>query len=103
MYTLSALWVHARERLDITTVVLNNRSYAILRAELDRVGAHREGGASARMLGLSEPDLDFVALSQGMGVPATRARTTAQLAEQFAAAVKQPGPHLIEAILTDES
>ncbi|WP_344855768.1 acetolactate synthase large subunit [Amycolatopsis ultiminotia] len=99
MYTLSALWTQAREHLDVTTVLLNNRSYAILRAELDRVGATTTGLASARLLDLTGPDLDFVALATGMGVPATRATTAGQLAEQFAAAVAEPGPHLIEAVL----
>ncbi|MEU7145350.1 acetolactate synthase large subunit [Nocardia sp. NPDC046473] len=100
MYTISALWTQARENLDITTVVLNNKSYAILRSELDRVGAQGNGSASTRMLDLSHPDLDFVALSHGMGVPATRATTAEQLADQFAAATREPGPHLIEAVLS---
>ena len=43
MYTLSALWTHAREGLDVTTVIFNNRSYAILNMELHRVGAERPG------------------------------------------------------------
>ncbi|MFE3205881.1 acetolactate synthase large subunit [Embleya sp. NPDC059237] len=97
MYTLSALWSHAREQLDITTVILNNRSYAILRAELERVGATAE--ASARLFDLSRPDLDFVSLAHGMGVPATRAGTAEELARQFERALSEPGPHLIEAML----
>src|SRR5919107_2474837 len=39
MYTLQSLWTQAREGLDVTTLVLNNRSYAILNLELSRVGA----------------------------------------------------------------
>ncbi|MEV6630484.1 acetolactate synthase large subunit [Actinoplanes sp. NPDC051470] len=101
MYTISALWIYARENLDVTVVILNNRSYAILRAELDRVGAGDPTGRARRMIDLSGPGLDFVALSQGMGVPATRARTVRELREQFAAAVAAPGPHLIDAILED--
>jgi thiamine pyrophosphate-dependent acetolactate synthase large subunit-like protein len=100
MYTISALWTHAREQLDVTTVVLNSRSYAILRTELDRVGAVATGGAATRLLELSHPDLDFVSLATGMGVPATRATTAEQLAEQFSAAVSTPGPHLLEAVLS---
>ncbi|GLY20076.1 acetolactate synthase I/II/III large subunit [Kineosporia sp. NBRC 101677] len=100
MYTLSALWTHARERLDITTVILNNRSYAILRAELKRVGAPAEGPGAAAMIDLAGPNLDFVSLSKGMGVPATRASTVEELATQFKAAISEPGPHLIEAVLT---
>jgi acetolactate synthase I/II/III large subunit len=98
MYTISALWTQAREQLDITTVVLNNRSYAILRAELERVGASPTGAAT-QLMDLSQPDLDFVALATGMGVPATRATTTQQLHAQFRTALSEPGPHLIEAVL----
>lgn len=99
MYTLPALWTQAREHLDITTIILNNRSYAILRAELERVGAAATGGAAARMLDLSSPDLDFVALATGMGVPATKATTAEELTAHLTAALATPGPHLIEAVL----
>jgi acetolactate synthase-1/2/3 large subunit len=99
LYTISALWSHARENLDITTVILNNRSYAILRAELERTGKGPIGPAATALLDLGRPDIDFTALAAGMGVPATRARTTAELAAQFAAALATPGPHLIEAVL----
>ncbi|BCJ49955.1 putative acetolactate synthase large subunit IlvX [Actinoplanes sp. NBRC 14428] len=96
MYTLQALWSHAREQLDITTVISNNRAYAILRGELDRVGADT---AAAGLADLSRPDLDFVSLAAGLGVPATRAWTTEELARQFRHALTEPGPHLIEAML----
>ncbi len=99
MYSLSALWTQAREKLNVTTVILNNSSYAILRMELQRVGAAETGGKGAELLDLSRPDLDFVALATGMGVPATHATTCEELAEQLGAAFAEPGPHLIEAIL----
>jgi len=35
------------------------------------------------MIGFSRPDLDFVALSQGMGVQVTRARSGEEPAAQF--------------------
>ena len=52
MYTLQALWTQAREELDVTTVIFNNRSYAILNLELQRVGATPgpEGARHARPL-----------------------------------------------------
>jgi acetolactate synthase-1/2/3 large subunit len=99
MYTLSALWTQAREGLDVTTVVLANRAYAILRLELQRVGAASGGERAASLLDLSRPDLDFVSLAAGMGVPAARARTAEELATQFRKAVAEPGPHLIEAVI----
>jgi acetolactate synthase-1/2/3 large subunit len=101
MYTISALWTHVREGLDITTIVFANRSYAILGMELDRVGAAPPGPDSAarNLLDLSGPDLDFVALARGMGMPASRAVTCGDLAAQLRAALAEPGPHLIEAIV----
>jgi acetolactate synthase-1/2/3 large subunit len=99
MYTASALWTMAREGLDVTTVLLNNRAYAILRMELSRVGAEGAGPKAQELLDLSGPDLDFVAMSKGMGVPASRATTADELADQFAKALAEPGPHLIEAMV----
>ena len=99
MYTISALWTYARERLDITTIVCNNGSYAILEHELSRVGAQGDGQRAAQLLDLRGPDLDFVALASGMGVPATRAATAQELTDQLRRALAEPGPHLIDAVL----
>ena len=100
MYTISALWTHARENLNITTVIFNNRAYAILRLELRKVGVDGAMGPKAEaLLDLSEPTIDFVALATGMGVPAARATTAEQLAEALRTALAEPGPHLIDAIV----
>jgi acetolactate synthase-1/2/3 large subunit len=99
MYTISALWTYAREQLDITTIVCDNGSYAILEHELSRVGAQGDGERAAQLLDLSGPNLDFVAIATGMGVPATRATTAEELADQLRRALSDPGPHLIDAVL----
>jgi acetolactate synthase-1/2/3 large subunit len=99
MYTISALWTHAREGLDITTVIFSNRAYAILAMELERTGAPVTGTTARDLLDLSRPDIDFTALAAGMGVPASRAATTAEFAAQLSKALAEPGPHLIEAAL----
>ena len=103
MYTISALWTHAREGLDITTVVYNNAAYAILRGELLQVGASgfvTGGGVRARsLLDIGGPRLDFVALATGMGVPAVRVETAEAMASALRRAAAEPGPHLIEAIV----
>ena len=97
LYTISALWTMAREQLDITVVILNNHAYAILQIELTRVGASAAGPKAQSLLDLSNPDIDFVAIAKGFGVPATRATTAEELAAQFSAAIVEPGPHLIDA------
>jgi len=99
MYTLQALWSMARERSDVVVVIMNNRSYAILNIELARVGAGQPTPKTLSMLDLSRPDLDFVALAKGMGVPATRATTAEEFDAQLSEALSQPGPRLIEAMV----
>jgi acetolactate synthase I/II/III large subunit len=99
MYTISALWTMAREQLDITVVVLNNSAYAILQLELKRVGASAGGPKAQSLLDLSNPSLDFVAIAEGFGVPAKRATTAEELATHFSAAIAEPGPHLIDAVV----
>jgi acetolactate synthase-1/2/3 large subunit len=98
MYTLQSLWTQAREGLDVTTVIFNNRSYAILNLELSRVGARTDGNA-ADLFDLSRPPLDFVALASGMGVPGTRCETADEFTNALERALAEPGPHLIDAIL----
>ena len=97
MYTAQALWTQAREGLDVTTVILNNGSYAVLNMELARVGAGNPGPRALEMLDI--PGLDFVSLSQGMGVPATRATTAEEFTEQLERALAVDGPALVEAVV----
>ena len=99
LYTVQALWTQAREGLDVVTILYNNRSYAVLNMELDRVGVDAPGPKAKGLLDLSQPDIDFVAVSQGLGVPATRATTAEELNDQLARALAEPGPALIEAIV----
>jgi acetolactate synthase-1/2/3 large subunit len=99
MYTLQALWTQAREKLDVTTVIFANRSYAILKIELMRVGAENPGPKALSLFDLGNPNLDFVSLATGMGVEASRAETAEDFADQFASAMKGRGPRLIEAVI----
>ncbi len=102
LYTLQALWTQAREQLDVTTVLINNAAYAILRMELARTRADQTGQAgerAARMLDLSGPTPDFTQLSEGLGVPASRVTTADELDKALRQAYTEPGPHLIEAIV----
>ncbi|MEI9990610.1 MAG: acetolactate synthase large subunit [Rhizomicrobium sp.] len=99
MYTLQALWTQAREKLDVTTVIFANRSYAILNIELARVGAGNPGPKALSMLDLHNPELDWTKLASGMGVEASRATNIRDFESQFESAMRGKGPRLIEAIL----
>ncbi len=98
MYTLQGLWTQARERLDVTTVILSNRKYAILLGEYRGVGAN-PGRTAADMMDLGNPDLDWLHLAAGMGVEAARADTLDAFGDVFEQANARPGPFLIELVI----
>ncbi|MGB1189348.1 MAG: acetolactate synthase large subunit, partial [Pseudomonadales bacterium] len=98
MYTIQALWTMAREDLDVCVVIFANRKYQILQVELARVGAQSMNKQTLDMLDLSNPDIDFVKLSEGMGVRASTATTADEFNQQLATAMKTRGPCLIEAV-----
>jgi acetolactate synthase-1/2/3 large subunit len=89
----------AREQLDVTVVIFNNHSYGILNIELDRVGADSIGPKARSQLDLHRPDLDFVQLGLGMGVPSRRAETAEELTSALEGAFADAGPHLIEVVI----
>jgi acetolactate synthase-1/2/3 large subunit len=99
LYTLQAWWTMAREGLDVTTILLNNHSYAVLNMELDRVGVEKPGPRAREMLDLGGPAIDFVHLARGLGLPATRAESADQFADQLARALATPGPSVVEALV----
>jgi acetolactate synthase-1/2/3 large subunit len=99
MYTLQSLWTMARERLDVTTVILANRRYRILDIEMRRTGAGMVGPRADEMIDLGRPEPDWIKLAEGLGVQAARAATADDFIREFAAAMQGPGPRLIEAVL----
>ena len=99
MYTVQALWTHAREQLDIVTIVFSNRAYAILQGEMRGVGVDHFGDNARRMLDLNDPELDWCALAQGLGVEAARATSVEQFSDLLRGALARKGPFLIEALV----
>ena len=95
MYTLQALWTQAREKLDVTTILLSNRKYQILLGELANVGAN-PGRTALDMLDIGRPDIDWVSLSKSLGIPARRAATLDEFAKALRHGFMSDGPTLIE-------
>jgi acetolactate synthase-1/2/3 large subunit len=96
MYTLQALWMQAREALNITTLICSNRSYNILNIEFSRSGLTSPGRYAQSLTDLSNPAIDWVLISQGMGMPAVAVDRCEDLARELKKALEEPGPHLIE-------
>lgn len=98
MYTVQALWTQAREGLDITTVIYANRAYHLLDIELRQIT--RDPGPRARsLLDLQHPAPNWVEIARGFGVPAKRADSAEQLANDIERSLAEPGPALIEVVL----
>lgn len=96
MYTLQALWTMAREGLKVTTVIFANRTYAVLKREFSYLGIGEPGPAAKEMFEIGRPDLDWVQLAKGMGVPATRVTSLDAFAKALKAGFESEGPALIE-------
>lgn len=99
MYTIQSLWTQAREGLNVTTLIFANRAYQILRQEFAGVGAGAPGKKASEMLSIDNPTLDFVAMSQSMGVPAERVETCEELVAALQRRLGEEGPSLIEVVL----
>jgi acetolactate synthase I/II/III large subunit len=95
MYAVQSLWTQAREQLDVTTIILSNRKYAVLYRELEGMGA-TPGPTVNDLFGLDRPALDWLAMAKSMGVEAARADTLERLADLLRKSFSTQGPFLIE-------
>ena len=99
MYTIQGLWTAARENLHVVTILLNNKSYAVLNMELDRVGATAQSERSRSLLSLDKPVIDFTAMGRALGANAVRAEDNDGFVRALKLALAEPGPHVIEAMM----
>jgi benzoylformate decarboxylase len=75
MYTCQALWTAAHDQIGVVFVVLNNRSYRILKQRLNAM----QGAAAqtSRYIGmdLTDPTIDYQGLARAQGLEAAAAAT----------------------------
>jgi len=96
MYTCQALWTAAHDRVGVVFVILNNRSYRILK---QRVNAMKGFAAQTdRYVGmdLTDPAIDYVGLARSLGLEAGRATTLADAVDLLRKFLAVGGPGLIE-------
>ncbi|HXP32004.1 MAG TPA: thiamine pyrophosphate-binding protein [Stellaceae bacterium] len=102
MYTCQALWTAAHDRLAVIFVIINNRSYRILK---QRVTALRGYAAQTNIytgMELTNPPIDFLSLARSLGVRAERAATLQEVAALLRRGIAENMPLLIE-VETDSS
>jgi acetolactate synthase-1/2/3 large subunit len=96
MYTLQGLWTIARENLKVTTVVFANHAYAVLKREFAGLGVGEPGPRAQKLFSIGQPELDWVALAKGMGVPGKRVTSLEEFTAALRAGLESGGPSLIE-------
>lgn len=95
LYTIQALWTAAHLALPITYVIVNNRSYRIIK---DRLVALRK---SNRFVGMdmTDPPVDFVSVARGFGLQARRIADPRELAPALRETMASDGPNLIDVVV----
>jgi len=97
MYYPQALWSAANTKVPVLFLVINNRSYRVLKVILGRWGGPwGETGALPPGLNFGEPDIDFVALASAMGVGAERVATPAELRTAIDRGLAAGAPYLLD-------
>ena len=92
LYSIQALWSAAQLKLPITFVILNNRRYAALQDFAPVFGF----GPDDPVQGTDLPDLNFVALAQGMGCRGIRVADAARLHDTLTDALRATAPVVVE-------
>jgi len=100
LFTAQALWSMAREAVDVIIIIAANKKYQVLENEMKRTGQFSSTKVVQDLLTLSDPEIDWVSYSKGLGVPAEKVETTRELQTAFLKALQVKGPHLIEAIIS---
>ncbi len=97
LYGVQALWTAAHEKLPITYVITNNRSYRILK---ERLISMRKTDKFVGM-DIRKPEIDYVALATSMGVEAHRIVDPQDFAPALRQAMASGAPRLLDVAVAD--
>ena len=97
MYGVQALWTAAHLDLPVTYVIANNRSYRILKERIVAYG----GRESFAGMDLRNPEIDFAALAESLGVPAQRVSAPDEIVDAMRGALERPGPMLLDVAVAE--
>jgi benzoylformate decarboxylase len=96
MYSIQSLWTAAHLKLNITYVIINNRSYRIIK---ERLLAMR-GTDDFVAMDMDNPAIDFAGVAKSMGMPSQVVTDPTKLADVLKVAMASGSPNLIEVIVS---
>jgi benzoylformate decarboxylase len=101
LYTIQALWTAAHHDLPMVWLILHNRSYRILKFNLDnyqrRFGL--PGDRPYPHMDLTEPEVDFAAIARGFGVAAEQVSRPDEIRPALDRAFRSGKPYLLDVVL----
>jgi benzoylformate decarboxylase len=100
MYTIQSLWSAARHRIPVIYIILSNRSYRVLKFNMNRYRRQLDIPLERPypFMDLDDPPLDFVQIAQGMGVASQRISQPGDIEAAIKAALAADAPYLLEVI-----
>jgi benzoylformate decarboxylase len=104
MYTIQSMWTAAHHGVGAKFVVCNNRSYQLLKLNVQQYWREREltDHTFPGSFDLGDPEIRFDELARSMGVPAARVETADEVGPAIAEALEEDGPYLIDLVLHQE-
>ena len=104
MYSNGVLWTQAHHRIPLLSVMHNNRAYHQEVMHVQRMAARHQRGIASAAIGttLTDPNIDFAKVAQGMGVyaegPISDPKDLAPALRRALAVVKRGEPALLDVL-----
>jgi benzoylformate decarboxylase len=95
MYSIQALWSAARYEANVTFVVVNNRSYSILKGFRDAIGA-------GEVPGLDVPGVNFAGVARDLGCEGETVEEAEHLHDVLKRALNAARPYLVDVAVDTE-
>ena len=95
MYSITALWSAANQKLPVVFVICNNGGYRIIKQRLKKF----HGNETYIGMDFKDPPIDACALAKGFGMAAHRIEDPADFAPCFKAALAGKAPVLLEVMV----
>ena len=101
MYTIQALWTAAHHNIGAKFVICNNRSYRLLKLNIDQYWKERNIAPHAypESFLLEKPEMRFDKMSEALGVPAIRVTKVEELEDAVNQLIQSVGPFLIDLVI----
>jgi benzoylformate decarboxylase len=100
MYTIQSFWTAAHHHIPVVYVILSNRSYRILKFNMNRYRRTLQlpPGRPHPHMDLTEPPLNFVDLAHGMGLAGKRVEHPEAIQPAVTEALASGTPYVLEVV-----